>query len=320
MHYVHRPEVVEEPPEELEIIPGELPVRSAEPAPQRLEAYSPGAAPQREPVPNSSAPATRVCQTLMTPEQRPNPRADILSGYEIEPDRYVMFDHEELRSLQRKTSPTMEIVSSVKLTEIDPLFLETSYYVVPNSGGEKPHAILFTALRETGHVASLGSACMVGTLSSSCGPERAACLRTRFSTSMICSESEFRTDVTAVGAKELDLAKTSLDALEAPFAPEEFRDEYREELQAIIERKTAEAEVRSARQPAVATKPVLRSWRLSRRASPWRANPRSPPEKRRTASQRSKASGLREKLGTPYLSSPLFATALYGWSLRAGAR
>jgi hypothetical protein len=47
----------------------------------------------------------------------------------------------------------MEIVGSVKLSEIDPVFFETSYYVVPDSGGEKPYATLFRALRETRHVA-----------------------------------------------------------------------------------------------------------------------------------------------------------------------
>ena len=47
----------------------------------------------------------------------------------------------------------MEVVRSVRLSEIDPVFFETSYYVVPGPSGEKPYAILFAALQKTGHVA-----------------------------------------------------------------------------------------------------------------------------------------------------------------------
>jgi hypothetical protein len=63
-----------------------------------------------------------------------------------------VLDPEELKGLQQRTSPNMEIVRSVKLSEIDPVFFETSYYVMPDRGGEKAYAILFRSLRETGHV------------------------------------------------------------------------------------------------------------------------------------------------------------------------
>ena len=57
---------------------------------------------------------------------------------------------------------------------------------------------------------------------------------TMFYVDEIHSENEFRTDVAAVSPKELDLTKTFLNALEAPFSPDEFKDQYREELQAVI--------------------------------------------------------------------------------------
>jgi Ku protein len=172
------------------------------------------------------------------PDERPIARRDVLSGYEVEPDRYVVFNREELKGLRRKTSPTMEIVRSVKLTEIDPVFFETSYYVVPDRGGEKPYAILLRALRETGHVALA----RVGIY----GREHVVIVRpgkygmlahTMFYVDEIRSESEFRTNIQSVGAKELDLAKTFLEALAAPFAPEDSKDEYREQLQAMIPKK-----------------------------------------------------------------------------------
>jgi hypothetical protein len=64
---------------------------------------------------------------------------------------------------------------------------------------------------------------------------------TMFYVDEIRSESEFRTDLTGRRGKELDLAKTFLEALEAPFAPEEFKDEYHAELGAMIARKAAQA-------------------------------------------------------------------------------
>jgi DNA end-binding protein Ku len=257
LHYVHRPEVAEEPADEPERSPAEMPVRSGERAAQRLEAFPPRTESQREPSPEP-APISRVHQALVTSAEQPIARAEVLKGYEVEPDRYVVFDREELKGLQRKTSATMEIVRSVRLSEIDPVFFETSYYVVSDRGGEKPYAILFKALRETGHVALA----RVGMY----GREHVVIVRpgkygmlahTMFYVDEIRSENEFRTDVQSVGAKELDLAKTFLEALEAPFEPEEFKDAYSQELQPMIEKKRAQAAVAPASQPAVAARPVV---------------------------------------------------------------
>ena len=152
----------------------------------------------------------------------------------------------------------MEIVRSVRLFEIDPVFFETSYYVVPDRGGEKPYAILFEALRGTQHVALA----RVGMY----GREHVVIVRpgdhgilahTMFYVDEIRLENEFRADVQGVGAKELELAKTFLEAIEAPFAPEEFKDVYREELQAMIARKVSEAGAAPTVQQPVATGPVV---------------------------------------------------------------
>jgi DNA end-binding protein Ku len=168
---------------------------------------------------------------VTTGYEQPVTRAGVLRGYEVEPDQYVVFDRDELRGLQRRTSPTMEIVRSVRLAEIDPVFFETSYYVVPDRGGEKAYAILFEALRETQHVALA----RVGMY----GREHVVIVRpgehgilahTMFYVDEIRFENEFRANVQGVGPKELELARTFLEAIEAPFAPEEFKDVYREEL------------------------------------------------------------------------------------------
>jgi DNA end-binding protein Ku len=238
LHYVHRPESAESPTiapmsaRGSELSESEPPSRRFEPAPAKPES-------ETAPPP---APVTRVRQSLITTrDEQPISRADVLRGYEVEPDQYVVVDRDELRRLQRRTSPTMEIVRSVRLSEIDPVFFETSYYVVPDRGGEKAYAILFEALRDTQHVALA----RVGMY----GREHVVIVRpgehgilahTMFYVDEIRFENEFRANVEAIGAKELELARTFLEAIEAPFAPEEFKDVYHEELQAMIAKKMSE--------------------------------------------------------------------------------
>jgi DNA end-binding protein Ku len=254
LHYVHRSEPAEPPA----IAP--LSARGVEPAkPEpRFPGFEPAQA-KAEPETAPPAPVTRVRESLVTTgDEQPISRADILRGYEVEPDQYIVFDRDELRGLQRRTSPNIEIVKSVRLSEIDPIFFETSYYVVPDRGGEKPYAILFEALRETQHVALA----RVGMY----GREHVVIVRpgdhgilahTMFYVDEIRFENEFRANVERVGAKELELAKTFLEAIEAPFAPEEFKDVYREELQAMIAKKRSEAVAAPTVQTPAATGPVV---------------------------------------------------------------
>ena len=246
LHYVHTPEPVS--------------TRHAEPPEpeSRHRAFEASPEPEPETAP-PPAPVTRVRQSLVSAgDEQPVNRADVLRGYEVEPDQYVTFDRDELKGLQRRTSPDMEIVRSVRLSEIDPVFFETSYYVVPDRGGEKPYAILFDALKETEHVALA----RVGMH----GREHVVIVRpgehgilahTMFYTGEIRFENEFHATIEDVGTKELELAKTFLEAIEAPFAPEEFKDVYREELQAMIEKKRSEIGPAPASQMPAATPPVV---------------------------------------------------------------
>lgn len=202
-----------------------------EPRSARFEAAPPEAETETIPPPT---PVTRVRQSLVTAsDEQPISRADVLRGYEVEPDQYVTFDRDELKNLQRRTSANMEIVRSVHLSEIDPVFFETSYYVVPDRGGGREHVVIVRP-GENGILA-----------------------HTMFYTEEIRFENEFRANVEGVGAKELELAKTFLEAIEAPFAPEEFKDVYREELKAMITKKMSEGGAAPAAQTAATTPAVV---------------------------------------------------------------
>ena len=255
LHYVHQ---AQEPDEALDVSAVEPIGSAALEAPAR-ESKAPDDQPTRTKPATIPPPVSRVHQTLVTTGvEKTVTRGEVQRGYEVEPDRYVVFNPEELKVLRRRTSPTMEIVRSVHLSEVDPVFFETSYYVVPGRGGEKAYALLFAALQATGHVALA----RVGMY----GREHVVIIRpgkygilahTMFYTDEIRFENEFRTDVQSVGAKEFELAKTFITAIEAPFSPEEFKDVYREEIQAMIATKLTRAEVAPTAEGRAGGAPVV---------------------------------------------------------------
>src|SRR5215212_7860302 len=77
----------------------------------------------------------------------------IVKGFEISPDRYVMIEPAELEALDPKKTRTIDIEDFVDLDEIDPLYYEHPYYLMPDTGAAKPYKLLLAALKETNKVA-----------------------------------------------------------------------------------------------------------------------------------------------------------------------
>jgi DNA end-binding protein Ku len=183
-----------------------------------------------------AAPVTRIQQAAFTPaEHRPIPPSQIVKGYEYEKDRYVVIDKGEIEKITPKTATEMQILEFVKIFDIDPIYLETSYYVSPEAAGEKPYALLFDALRHSGYVALAEFAMR--------GRQHAVVIRpgvtgiiahTMYYADEIRKNEEFQTDVSLVAKKERDMAVTLIEAMAAPFDPEKFKDIYREKLQELI--------------------------------------------------------------------------------------
>src|ERR1041384_4619824 len=89
--------------------------------------------------------------TYCQAEDKPVPRSELVKGYEYEKGHYVEIDEEDLQKVAPKTAKVMEIQEFVKGEQVDPVFLEASYYMSPDEGGEKPYALLFEALRQAGY-------------------------------------------------------------------------------------------------------------------------------------------------------------------------
>ena len=96
----------------------------------------------------------RIAQKRVDPHSGEEvPYEDIVKGYEIAPDRYVVIEPGELETLQPKKTKTIEIEDFVELSQIDPVFYDHPYYLAPGPGGAKPYRLLVEAMRETGKVA-----------------------------------------------------------------------------------------------------------------------------------------------------------------------
>jgi DNA end-binding protein Ku len=163
------------------------------------------------------------------------PASSITKGYEYERGRFVTLAPDELRSIAPQTSSDMEITGFVRLSEIDPVYFEASYYVKPEEAGRKPYALLYEAMREAGF-AGIGQFTMHRR-------ERVAILRagpagllahTMYFASEVRSDQEVRADNSLVTPKEVALAKTLVDALAESFDPSKYRDTYRERLESLI--------------------------------------------------------------------------------------
>jgi DNA end-binding protein Ku len=169
-------------------------------------------------------------------------RSRILKGYELEKGRYVVVSPAELAQLRPQTSTELEITEFVRSGEIDPIYFDASYYVVPDTGGEKPYALLYTALKESRYVA-IGKLAMHGRehFTAIRPGESGLILHTLYCTNEVRSGDEYPTDSQLVSAKELDLAKMLIDAKAAKFDPEKLKDTFEERLQALIHGRGASA-------------------------------------------------------------------------------
>jgi DNA end-binding protein Ku len=176
------------------------------------------------------------------------PFEDIVKGYELTPDRYVMIEPDELDALDPKATKTIDIEEFVSLADIDPIFYDHSYYLAPATGGAKAYALLLEAMREAGKVAigrivirSKQQLCALRPTGS------AMALSTMlFGDEVLSPDRIDELDGVAeaqASDRELTMAQQLIDSLSADFDPGRYHDEYRERVLNLIERKAAGEEL-----------------------------------------------------------------------------
>ncbi len=189
-------------------------------------------------------------------EDKAVPRSELVKGYEYEKDHYVEVDDEDIKKVAPKTAKVMELLEFVKAEQVDPIYLESSYYMAPDEGGEKPYALLFEALRETKYYGIAKVAMHNREHIVILRPNgKGMVLHTMFYADEVRQVDEFRTDTSQVKEKELNLAKMLIESLIADFEPEKYTDTYRANLQKMIQAKLEGQQVVATPTPHIA--PVI---------------------------------------------------------------
>ena len=182
------------------------------------------------------------------------PYDEIVRGYEYAKDRYVILEPEDFDNLPLPTKQTIAIKAFVQLEEIDPVFYERAYYLEPDETGAKPFALLLRALEAKGLTAIAQVA--IRNKQRLCalrpGAEGRVLLETLYYPDEIRTAALDPFESAEVSDDELQMAFTLIEMLEAPFAPADYRDEYRDALMQLIEAKLEGQEIVEAEAPETA--------------------------------------------------------------------
>jgi DNA end-binding protein Ku len=184
-------------------------------------------------------------------EDKPIDRSEIVKGYEYEKNRYVVVEPEELEKIAPPTATVMEILQFVKMDEVDPIFLETSSYVAPEEAVSRPYALLLQAMKDTQYDAlakvTMHSREHIVILRPS---EHGMVLHTMYFMEELHEANQASVPSAAkFDKKEIDLAKRLIETLAAPFEPNKFHDEYKQNVEKLIEKKRTGQKITPIRQP-----------------------------------------------------------------------
>jgi len=199
----------------------------------------------------------RVKQQLICPaDNKVLERDEIVKGYEYRKGEYVIIEPEELKKIEPKTAKSMEILEFVKADEVDPVYFESSYYLQPDEGGEKPYALLVHALKDTDYM-GIAKVTMHNR-------EYTVFLRPHTSGMMLHTmyyEDEVRKmDAPKITSEikpaEVKIAHQLIEALAGKFEPEKFHDSYQENVKKLIQAHLEGREVEAVEKPAKPEKVV----------------------------------------------------------------
>lgn len=176
------------------------------------------------------------------------PYDQIVKGFELTKDRYVVITPEELEALDPERSRTIDIEDFVDLADIDPVYYDHPYYLVPDKGAAKAYGLLFGAMEKAGKVAIARVVLR--------SKEQLVAIRPSgdllmMETMIFHDEVVPHDDLDELpdakelkaSARELKMAQQLIDSLSSEFEPERYRDEYRDKVLDLIERKASGEEI-----------------------------------------------------------------------------
>lgn len=201
---------------------------------------------------------TRVKQQLYCPaDERVLDRSEIVKGYEYRKDEYVVVEPEEIKKIEPKTAKAMEILEFVKHEEIDPIYFESSYYLMPEEAGKKPYALLTRALEESGHVAIAKLAMHNREYTVFLRPYHGGLmLHTMYYQEEIRTVPNFGEARVNLKDAEVKVAHQLIEALAAEWEPAKYYDTFEENIKKLIQARLEGKEVVPIEKPRKASAPV----------------------------------------------------------------
>jgi DNA end-binding protein Ku len=179
---------------------------------------------------------------MFCPEQEKIvPPEEIIRGYEIAPDLYIPITDEELESVSPERSRTIEIVEFIDMEEVDPIYFDHPYYLVPAKGGEKAYRLLAEVMRRTNR-AGLAKFVLAEReyLVAVKSMEGALALITLHYSEDLLPAAEIGAGEGKVAAGEKSRMKKSIKEMMTEFEPGKYADERRQKVMDLLERKAKE--------------------------------------------------------------------------------
>ena len=175
------------------------------------------------------------------------PYEHIVKGFEVSRGQYVELSPEELARFHPEATKTIDIQQFVDLAEIDPIFYDRTYYLLPDKGAQKAYALLLQAMRESGKVGVAKVVLRTKQYLCAVRPlEEALALSTMLYADEVVPVADLEglpSEKTLPKGKELEMAKSLVDSLAAKFEPEKFKDEYREQVLELVHKKAEGEEI-----------------------------------------------------------------------------
>ena len=196
----------------------------------------------------------RVKQQYICPEEEVVvDRDEIVKGYEFRKGEYVIIEPDEIKKIEPKTAKAMEILEFVKLDEVDPIYFETSYYMVPEEAGRRPYALLSQALEDSKYMAIAKLTMHNREYTVMLRPHKGGMLlHTMYYANEVRELDEFGRPDVEIKEAELKVAHQLIKALEADWDPKKYHDTFEDNLKELIKAKLEGKEVTPVSRPKVA--------------------------------------------------------------------
>lgn len=184
-------------------------------------------------------------QYVSEKDQTVVPRSEMVKGYEVEKDKFVLFSAEELKALEEGSSHVVEIVSFIPQKSVDPLFYDKAYLLAPDKRGGKPYALLMEAMRKSERCALAKWSWKAKQYVVQVRPtEDGLVLQQLLYAQEVRSLKDLNIEKVTVSNAELQLALQLIDQIsEDAYDPSQFEDEEKQRVLAAIDEKIAGKEV-----------------------------------------------------------------------------